>query len=144
MATSTIPAFKAALLTALEARAALAKVQVSYGPPLPQPSAEWIWLGDADGEQDAAAFGHSRREETFALTLMVGVKRGGNGQQAATERAFEIAEEIENELRTNADVTATVRLAEIKGPIKLEELASPDGTSRGAHLTITIRASARI
>lgn len=144
MPTSTIPAFKAALFTALKARANLANVQVTYGPPLPQPTREWIWLGDVDGQQDAAAFGHFRREETFALTVLIGVTRGGTAQQDATERAFTIAADIENELRTNADVAATVRLAEIKGPLRLEELQAPDSTSVGAHLTITIRASARI
>lgn len=144
MATSTIPAFKAALLLALTNRAGLTGVQVTYGAPLPQPTREWIWLGDVDGQQDAAAFGHSRREEEFGMTVLIGVTRGGTDQQATSERAFTIAAEIENELRTNADVSGTVRLAEIKGPIRLEELSATDGTSRGAHLTITIRASARI
>lgn len=144
MATSTIPAFKAALFTALTNRPNLALVQVAYGAPLPQPSKEFIYLGDVEGEQEAAAFGHSRREETFNMTVIVGVYRGGTDQQGATERTFTIAAEIENELRTNADVTATVRLAEIEGPIRLEELASTDSMGRGAHLTITIRASARI
>jgi hypothetical protein len=43
MATSTIPAVKANLVAGLTARAALSDVQVSYGPPLPNPSREMIW-----------------------------------------------------------------------------------------------------
>lgn len=142
MAASTIPAFKAALATALRARANLATVQVSYGAPLPSPADEFIWLADVEGEQEAAALGAQRREEIYDLLTIVNVIRAGADQQAVTERAFALAAEIEDELRGDGTVGGTVRFAEVAGPFRLEEMASD--THRGAQLTVTVAARARI
>lgn len=142
MAASTIPAFKAALATALRARANLANVQVSYGAPLPAPADEFVWLADVEGEQEAAALGAQKREEIYELTIIVSVIRAGGDQQAVTERAFALASEIEAELRGDGTVGGTVRFAQIAGPFRLEEMASD--THRGAQLTITVGVRARI
>lgn len=142
MANSTIPAFKAALLTALQARAALSTVQVTYGAPLPSPADEYVWLADVDGEQEAAALGAQRREEFYELEVIVAVYRAGADQQATTERAFALVGELEEVLRADGTVGGTVRFAEVGGPLRLEEMASD--THRGAQVTVTVQARARI
>jgi hypothetical protein len=141
VATSTVPAFKSALLAKLNARTNLKNVQVTYGPPLP-PSREWIWLGDVAGEQQTAALGNQRREETYDLSVIIGITREGVDQQATTERAFALMAELENELRSDATVGGVVRTAEVQGQFRLDELASD--TARGAHLAITVQCTARI
>ena len=142
MATSTVPAFKAALLAALQARPTLSTVQVTYGAPLPSPADEYVWLADADGEQETAALGAQRREEYYDLTVYVAVYRAGEDQQATTERAFELVAELEEVLRADATVGGVVRVAVVAGPFRLEEMASD--THRGAQVTVTVAVRARI
>lgn len=142
MATSTIPAYKAALHAALEARVELRNVQVSYGAPLPAPADELVWLAGVEGEQEAAALGAQRREETFRLTIIIDVFVQGQNQRAATDRAFELMAIIETVLRADGSLGNVVRFSEIDGPLTLEEMASD--TARGARLTIMVAAAARI
>lgn len=144
MAVSTIPALKNALHDAIAADASIVadKVQVSYGAPLPNPARELVWLADVDGEQNAAALGRQRREETYTLTVYVDVLREGTDQQTCSERAFTIAGWIENILRADATQGGVVRTAEIEGPLRLEEFAGD--TSRGARVTLSVYCTARI
>lgn len=139
---STAPAFKAAFVTALAARAGLSGVLVSYGAPLPNPPREHVTLGDLSGEQEFAALGAMRKYETYTLDVYVSVVREGSQQQACTERAFAIAAEIEDELRANPTMTGTVRVAEIATPFSLEEFASD--TARQSVLSLGVRATEKI
>jgi hypothetical protein len=138
---STAPAFKAAMLTALQARTGLSGVTLSYGAPLQAPR-EFIALGDISGSQEFAALGALRKDETYVLDIFVSVLREGNQQQTCTERCFALAAEIEDELRTNVTMTNTVRVAELLSPFQLEEFASDQ--ARQSILTLGIQATERI
>lgn len=148
MATSTIHAVKLALRAALAARPALVGVQVTYGSPLPSPQPEFIWLGDAAGEQEARALGKQARREIQSLTLYVSVLRQGRDQQATTQRAFELVAEVEETLRADATLDATytgpgqIYAIQVAGPFGLEERASD--TQREALVTMTVRWTGRI
>lgn len=146
MATSTIPTLKAALLEQLSARPGLHGVNVTWGISTSSPGSEWIWLGDTDGEQRAAALGAQRREETYDLSVVVSVVRQGRDVQEASLRAFEIVAEIENELRADASVGNVVRTAEIDGPFRLEERyeTGSNATQCEGRVILTIHCAARI
>jgi hypothetical protein len=139
---STAPAFKAAFVTALAARAGLAGVLVSYGAPLPNPPREHVTLGDLSGSQEFAQLGAMKKYETFTLDVYVSVVREGNQQKECTERAFQIAAEIEDELRTNPTMSGTVRVAEVASPFDLEEFASD--TARQSVLSLGVQATEKI
>lgn len=138
---STAPAFKAALLTALGARAGLSGVTISYGAPLAAPR-EFIALADISGEQEFAALGALRKNETYTLEIYCSVLREGNQQQACTERCFELAAEIEDELRTNPTMSGTVRVAQLRSPFSVEEFGSDQ--ARQSILSLGIEATERI
>jgi hypothetical protein len=138
---STAPAFKAALLTALQARAGLSGVTISYGAALQGPR-EAIVLADISGSQEFAALGALAKDETYNLDVYVSVLREGNQQQACTERCFALAAEIEDELRTNVTMSGTVRVAEITSPFQLEEYGSDQ--ARQSILSLGISATQRI
>ena len=138
---STAPAFKAAMLTALQAHTGLSGVTLSYGAPLQAPR-EFIALGGISGSQEFAALGALRRDETYILDVYVSVLREGNQQQTCTERCFALAAEIEDELRTNVTMSGTVRVAELLSPFQLEEFASDQ--ARQSILTLGIQATERI
>lgn len=145
MATSTIPAFKSALIAQLTARPGLAGVQVSYGYPGPVPEIEYIWVADIQGRQELALAGRRSRDETYSLTILIKTETtgiSGAEQQTAVERAFALMAQIEAQLRTDPAVNGTVRVAQIEGPIDLVELAGQE--ARGALLTVTVQAEARI
>jgi len=132
---------KAALLTALTARAGLSGVTVSYGAPTQGPR-EFIALSDISGTQEFAMLGKLRKDETYTLSVYCSVLREGNMQQTCTERCFELAAEIEDELRTNPTVTSTVRVAQLSTPFSLEEFASDQ--ARQSILTLGVEATERI
>jgi hypothetical protein len=166
MATSTIPAFKAALFARLQADtglgAASPPVLVTYGLPkqgqrdLPR---EWVFVGNTRSEdptngespyrggQSTGAMGQLRREERYVLEVIVSVTGPGvDGQQPCTERAFVIAGLVETSLRTwqaqaNA-IDLVVRWALVTG------LEHKEGvTENGDHsctATIDVACAARI
>lgn len=138
---STAPAFKNALHDALGARTGLSGVTVSYGAPTGAPR-EFIALTDISGSQEFAALGALRKDETFVLTVFCSVLREGNQQQQATDRAFALAAEIEDELRGNVTMSGTVRVAELTTPFQLEEFASDQ--ARQSIVTLGIQATERI
>lgn len=138
---STAPAFKAALLTALQARQALAGVTISYGAPLGAPR-EFVALGDISGDQEFAALGALRKNETYTLSVYCSVLREGNQQQQCTERCFALAAQIEQELRGNVTMSGTVRVAQLRSPFQLDEYGSDQ--ARQSILTLGVEATERI
>lgn len=142
MATSTIPAFKAALLTRLQARAGLSGVQVTYGWPNGAVKRESIMLGGVAGTQVFRTIGATQKMEEYSLTVYITVIREGSGrQQNADERALALMAEIENELRPGLTVNNTVLTAQVSR-FDLEPMASAE--TREARLTVTIDVMARI
>jgi hypothetical protein len=149
MATSTIPAMKKALLLQLKARTNLAAgpngqpVQVSYGYPAPLPEVEYIWLGDAKGDQTPATIGTRARDERYVLTIVIYTQNSDPAdQETPTERAFALMSEIEQQLRTDPTVNGTVLTGQVGGPLELIELAGSE--TRGALLTLGVTCRARI
>lgn len=111
MATSTIPAFKNAIRTRLNALTgsggSLENVLVSYGFPGGEVPYEMVMVGNTvaqdatggrPGGQSAAAMGFQRREERYVQQIDVRVMRP-ESQQTVTERAFTIAAAVETSLR---------------------------------------------
>jgi hypothetical protein len=155
MASSTIPAFKAALLTRLQADADLAGLDITYGVPAPRgPEREWVWLGGAREDQATAAMGQRRREETWVQDIVVScLKPVREDQQTLTERAFEIAGVIEDSLRDWSQLTSppvfggVVREALVVR-MDLDELLSIDREGvpqeREARITISLACKQRI
>jgi hypothetical protein len=137
---SSIPTLKANLRTQLLARGGLAGVQVSYGPPIPNPQREIISLHDVTGETHPQAMAKSiyPRDELYTLDVIVFVLHEGTDQRATTERAFAIANEVYDQLQTDPTVNGAVWFAQIEGPIELRERASEDGMNRSAEYTIPV------
>lgn len=142
MATSTVTAFKAALLSRLQARAGLSGVQVTYGWPNGQVQRESIMLGGVSGTQEFRTVGATQKMEEYSLTTYITVIREGSGlQQNADERALALMAEVEAELRSDLTVNNTVLTAQV-ARFDLEPMASAE--SREARLTVTIDVIARI
>ena len=141
MATSTIPTLKANLVTQLQARGGLAGVQVSYGPPLPNPQREYIWVGDVEGAQSFAAFAaantlYQRREE-YNVQVIIGVLHEGTDTKATDDRCFALLAELEQQVRTDPTVSGAINVAQLT-TFRLTEFVSPDGMNRTAQLIVDI------
>lgn len=146
MATSTIPALKAALVTRLTT--ALAGVTVTYGPPTPGEwvEQEFVWVGAARGEQATAAMGQKRREETWIQDIVVScVTANRNDQATLTARAFDIAGDVEDSLRAWSTTPPyfgdVVRHALVVG-MDLDEYANEK--EREARVTLRVACANRI
>ncbi len=122
MASSTIPAFKAALLARLTVDVALGAasppVQVSWGHPYPkQPERDLVIIGRAEsaadegadfpGGQRSGALGRFSREERYVVTVAVSVLRQNRDAPYSDieTRAYQIASAVEVSLRTWAAQT---------------------------------------
>lgn len=144
MATSTAPAFMNALHDGLSARTGLAGVRVNYGPALPDPGRESVNILGNTGDQNWASLGRLSKDEVYLVNILILVIREGQQTQPAVERAYELLEELEDELRetaTSPTMDGTVRVAAVSS-VQLEIGASD--TTRSALLTIGVRVEARI
>lgn len=171
MATSTIPAFKAAVVARLTADGALGAatppVHIAYGLPHTGLERDAVLVGNTRGDDptDASQYpggqtgriGHGttpEREERYVLECVVTVTRAfREPQQTVTERGFTIAAAIENSLRA-WQVEATpysgiVRWAQVTALYHVEGTGTQtDGNGipveRGSRVFIDIACSARI
>lgn len=143
MAHSTVAAFKAALLTQLQARSGLSGVQVTYGWPSGALQRESIMLGHVQVTQEFRVIGRpDRKMEEYDVTVHITVIREGAGQQqAADERSLALLAELEGELQSNATMNNTVLTATV-GAYTLEPMANEN--TRQATLTATIHVQARL
>lgn len=145
MAVSSINTLKTNLLAQLALRSGLNGVLVSWGWPK-APQREMLILGDiSDWTQEAAAqrYPQPPREESYRMEVLVYAEKKGWTQADANARAFVIAAEIENQLRTDPTVNGAVRVAQFAGG-KLEEQTPEGGESRIALLTIYVDCDVRI
>lgn len=146
MANSTLPAVKAAAVSALQAAAGLAGVQVTYGWP-DDAKREHVFIGGtSEDTQEWSAIGARQREEIYGLELVIVAWKPGATQQAMTERAFVLLGVVETTLRndpTLALAPAGVKslVVEIK-PRSLTEGVWDDG--RMALVDSVIAVTARI
>ena len=142
---SSVPAVKNALYDRLAARPALTgSVLVSYGPPYPNPAREFVWVADVpSGEYSQRQIGAGpaprHREEDYVLEVFCRVIREGGQQQECTERAYELAAEVEDEVADDPNINGSIStgyLAEVVGG-GLAEAA--DDTKREAIVSVRIR-----
>jgi hypothetical protein len=122
---STIPLFKAALITALKQATWTGEPpQVCYGNPR-NPTREDVIVGDTsqegDDQQDWAAIGNRQRDETYALNLVIDVTTPGADCQVAVERAFALFAVVEDVLRTTPTMgVAGVVVGDLRQPVHIE------------------------
>lgn len=137
---SAIPLVKANLRTQLQARGGLAGVQISYGPPLPNPQRDIISLEDVHGLTRPQAMAKSiyPRDELFTLNTVCFVLREGVNQQAVTERAFALANEVYDQLQADPTINGAVWFAQVEGAVALLERCGEDGMNRSAEYTIPV------
>lgn len=111
MAASTIPAAKAALLAALQARPALAAAHVARGiPAKPAARKERVYIGNArDVQRTWAGLGGQRLDETYVLDLVIECFRSGDDQAGTEVRLWELVNEIELTVRADLTLAGTVR-----------------------------------
>jgi len=142
MPTSSVPAFKAALLQRLQNRSGLQDVQVTYGWPSGAVKRESMMLGGVSGTQEFRTINAAQRMEQFTLDVFITVIREGQGnQQNADQRALELMAEVEEDLREDPTTNNTVLTAEV-ARFDLQPMASAE--TREARLTLGINAMARI
>jgi hypothetical protein len=138
-----VPAVKNALYDRLAARAGLAGVLVSYGPPFPKPGREFVWVADGPStdytqEQIGAGPAPHQRKEDYVLEVFCRVIREGGQQQECTERAYALAAEVEAEIANDDRINNTISAggrAEVTGG-GLAEAA--DDMKRGADVLVRI------
>lgn len=117
-------------------------VRINYGPALPDPGRESINLLGVEGEQVWASLGKLSKDEVYTITVLIIVIREGQQTKAAVERAYAIAEQVEDVLRDDVTLENTCRVAALDTPFDLEMGASD--TTRSALLTLGVRVEARI
>ena len=142
MPQSSVPTLKGNLLTRLKARSGFTGVSVTWGLPLNLEEKELVMLLDVEGDQVTAAFGQKRRNEEYQLTILISIMGTRGDQQPASERAYALAAEIENELRDDPTVGGAVRVAQVKGPFDLRERTL--GNQCESALTITVTCDQRV
>jgi hypothetical protein len=95
-------------------------------------------------EPRALELGQLAKEEIYTVEVLILVIREGQQTQPAVERAYELLEELEDQLRetsTSPTMGNTVRVASVE-TVNLEVGASDQ--TRSALLTIGVRVQARI
>ncbi len=146
---SSISAARASLFDMLSRSSLLNGVQVTYGAPAAHEEAEVVaLLGVRDPEEEPAALGYGRKEETYQLE--VGVKVHGRDLEAAEvdTRAYALADAVADTIEGNADYTlnGTVDWAYVAGPtgVGAQSAQSADGGGWVCFLTVLVTCRARI
>lgn len=103
---STAPTFRAALLAALQARPALAAVQVTYSHPGATLDTDSVYFGETRGSMDVPVIrgGRKKREERYTLDVWFDVAAVGPDAQTASERAWSLFGELEDVLADDPSV----------------------------------------
>ena len=115
MATSKVNAFLLALKAMLEARPGLSGVGVFTAHPGDELPREAVVVDRVTTDQSWAALGRQRREEGFAVFLVLHIEKPGAGEAIATdarERVYAIKAEVEDALRADPSVSESVRIAD--------------------------------
>ena len=101
--TTTIPAFKSALVAALQASSALTGVQVSYGNPGDTQRSESIWVGDTRSQQQPSAMKSLpvRRDEEYTTDVVVEITQPRATQENVDLRAATLAAAVETVIAEN-------------------------------------------
>lgn len=153
MSASTAPAAKAALLARIQADVTIlaGPVQATYGDPGPSLTQESMWFERTLLNEEAAALGQQRRNESYVLELVVFVAQDGDDAQVCEERCWALVAAVENMLRpplgpggsVSANLGGAVNLwAEFEG-CEMEPGIALKGGQRVALATCRIRCQSR-
>jgi hypothetical protein len=95
---STVPALRSALLAALQARPALASVQVEFSHPGDTDENETVYLGEVRGSSTIPVLraGRKVREERYTIDVWIDVAADGPTAEGASERAYALYGELED------------------------------------------------
>lgn len=106
---STVPTVRAALVTALGARPALAGVQVAPSHPGQAVEPESVYLGRARGSDEIPVVraGRKKRQESYTLDVFFDVVADGPTGQEASERAWALFGELEDLLADDPSLGQT-------------------------------------
>lgn len=98
MAHSTVPAVKAGLVSALDARSGLDNVDVTYSHPGDALQPEAVYLGGVRGTHELPIMraGRKPRQENYTIDVWFEVIRDGTTSQEAEERAWVLFGELED------------------------------------------------
>ncbi len=143
---TTIPRFKAALLSRLQADPGLAGIQVSWGNPHPARLAdELIVLDAATARQTPGSLGTRERDERYTLDVIVSVAGPARiPQQAMEERAFALAAVIETSIINwcESGLPHGVLWVQVEGIVSGEAF-TPQGDTREASVVMAFTVFAR-
>lgn len=143
--TSTVPAFLDALKALLSARAGLTGVTVATAPtgdPIPTESIQFFGLAE---DQEWGAIGHKRRNESYTVQGGIFVIRRGAGEAKAKEvrdRAYAILAELEDAIRVDPGVSASVRQCELTQAV-LDQGGEDNGRWAALQISIGVKAELR-
>lgn len=147
MATSIIPAAKAALKATLDTALAGQGVAVFYGLPYTNRPNELVAVANARESQEPRSLGNVSRTSNAELDIVVSVSYGGGDgqQQVVTERAFAVLALVEAALRSDPTLGSTVIAAQ-PGEIELVETDDEEAAAAGrfADITVTVLVAARL
>jgi hypothetical protein len=142
MASTAIPAVKAAIMAALEGAVGLDDVMITDDKE-PERAKEYVWLYEAQAERDWKTIGPQPvpLKENVTVELRVFVSKGTDKQKPSEERAFEIAEAVENALRDDPDLNGTLLHQRVE---KLRQQQLVPDQRRTSHVLMTVSGEARI
>lgn len=141
----TVPAVKAALLAALEARTELTDdeqpVVLSYGQDF-ELAPDAIWIGESNGVFTPARMvgggGALWLDETYDLEVNVWVMFGDDEEQAAEVRANELAAVVLDTVRLDPSLGDTV-LEAMPAGYRVSTFFDEEGLGRLVQILITLR-----
>lgn len=142
MASTAIPAVKAAIIELLEASKDLEGVTLAPGAE-PDRAKEYVWFYRATAAREFNLIGGNPPplDENLRIFLRVVAIKGDIGADASEERAYEIAEAVETALRGDLELDGTVYFHRIES-VEQEHLKID--RTRGCHVLLTIAAKTRI
>ena len=147
MATSTIPAAIAALVSGLPGATGLTGVDVHDGPPMTGEAPDYVCIGfdpvepltAVEGDQVPASLGNRAREESYEIVCSLAAWSGDTAMSARRARAMQLLAAIEAWLRTNITLGGAVRTAQIASYSLLQE-QTDQGASAGVRFRIACSA----
>lgn len=141
--TSTVPAFKAALVAALDTATT---VQVSRRWPGPSTADEGIFLGDVEGDMEIASIktGRQRRNERYRVQVICQTWRSAHTPLSADDsedRAYALLAVVENVLADDPTVAPSVAWNEVSS---FADETVPFEHGWATRLTLTVAVTARL
>lgn len=142
MASTAIPAVKAAIIELLEASEDLEGVTIAPGAE-PDRDKEYIWFYKASATRDFNLLGGNPAplDENLRIYMRVVAIKGSIDADPSEDRAYEIAEAVEAALRADLELDGTVFFHRIEA-VEQEHLKID--RTRGCHVLLTLTAKTRI